>query len=395
MSKERSPFSPGKPVPAEFFVGREEQVKLLARAVQQASVGNSQYVFITGERGIGKSSLASLVREVAEKEYAFVGAQAQLGGAESLGEVCRRLYQSLVAQLPDKNLIDLAKGVFGRYIDGIDLFGLGIEFKKDDQSRESLAGNFLPLLFSVQAQFEKAGRKGIILIADDLNGVAKEANFAHFLKSTVDQIAVGPKRDFPWMFVLVGVPERMADLRAQQPSVDRIFSVIELPLMEPGSARSFFEKTFSSVGHTCDEDALLMLSMTAGGYPVFWHEIGDAVYWEDQDEHISLEDAVTGIRRAAEAIGRKYLGRPLFEELNSPAYKTILAFVAEHGHKPFTRAEALQRVAPKDEKYFDYFIKKMRAMDVIRSGKRKGEYVFTSSLYPLYIALRRESEKES
>ena len=85
MSKERSPFTPGQPVSPEFFVGRKEQVKLLTRAIQQAAAGAPQYLFVTGERGIGKSSLASLAREIAEKEHAFVGAHALLGGARSLG----------------------------------------------------------------------------------------------------------------------------------------------------------------------------------------------------------------------------------------------------------------------------------------------------------------------
>ena len=207
---------------------------------------------------------------MAEKEFGFVGAHALLGGADSLGEVCRRLYQALVTQLPDKNLIDKAKKIFGRYVDKVDLFGLGVEFKKDDQTRTSLAENFLPLLAEVRQAFAEFGRKGILLIADDLNGVAQEAKFAHFLKSTVDQMAVGPMRQFPFVFILVGVPERMDDLKKQQPSVDRIFEVIELALMTKDESGKFFQTAFDSVGVTYETYPISWMSEEGGwvsGHP--------------------------------------------------------------------------------------------------------------------------------
>lgn len=59
MSKDYSPFTPGQPVPVEFFVGRSEEVRHLLDQVNAATTGKLRVGFLTGERGIGKSSLAA------------------------------------------------------------------------------------------------------------------------------------------------------------------------------------------------------------------------------------------------------------------------------------------------------------------------------------------------
>lgn len=39
MIKERSPFTPGRPVPIEFFVGRLNEIGRIMRSVKQVSLG--------------------------------------------------------------------------------------------------------------------------------------------------------------------------------------------------------------------------------------------------------------------------------------------------------------------------------------------------------------------
>ena len=184
VNKDQSPFFPGRPVAPDLFMGRGEQLRLVDRALRQARGGGQQYLFVTGERGIGKSSLASFGMELAEKEHDFVAAHAMLGGANDLGEACRRLYQALVSQLPEKKLIERVRGLFERYIAGVDLFGHGVQFKEDPATRQAMAESFVPLLVETVEILRQGGRSGVFLVADDLNGIARNADFAHFLKST-------------------------------------------------------------------------------------------------------------------------------------------------------------------------------------------------------------------
>jgi len=389
LVKRNSPFWPGQAVSPEFFVGRHEQLKLIRRALMQASHQKPQYAFITGEHGIGKSSLARLAIGIAEKEYNFVGAHALVGGAETLGEFCRLLYQELVRQITDKTLLDKLTTLFAKVIDKIDLFGFGIEFRKDEETRQAITENFLPLLREIRRQVEESGRKGIILIADDLNGVTRDPRLARFIKSLVDQISVTGNGDFPWLFMLVGVPERMDDLRANHPSIVRIFQVLELSLLE-GGVIDFYQKAFETVRHTCTTEAMDRMAAVAGRTPVIWHELGDAIYWADDDGHIDINDVVAGMKRAADNVGSKYLQRPLYDTIRSESYRTILEHLgqADMSAPIIRRAELLKWLPPNAGKRLDKFLQKMKEMDVLVPGQNSGEYEFKNLLYRYYIALQ-------
>ncbi len=96
IKTKESPFSPGRPVPVEYFVARHKEIELIERAIRQTASGRNENIFITGERGIGKSSLASFARYLAEKDYNFVGAHCPLGGARGLEDVARTVFQSFM-----------------------------------------------------------------------------------------------------------------------------------------------------------------------------------------------------------------------------------------------------------------------------------------------------------
>ena len=64
-SKGKSPFYPGQPVPIEFFIGRIDEIGRVTRSLSQVETGKPRAIFLTGEYGIGKSSLAGFMRRYA------------------------------------------------------------------------------------------------------------------------------------------------------------------------------------------------------------------------------------------------------------------------------------------------------------------------------------------
>ncbi len=89
MSPESSPFTPGQPVPIEFFVGRVKEIEQLRSLVRAAVNGKFKIGFVTGERGIGKTSLVSFVRHLSEREDKVAGAHVFLGGAQDVPDIQR------------------------------------------------------------------------------------------------------------------------------------------------------------------------------------------------------------------------------------------------------------------------------------------------------------------
>ena len=67
--KGKSPFYPGHPIPPELFTGRAAQIKRIkTKGMDQVAAGKPVAMFVQGEYGIGKSSVANYMRAMGEQE---------------------------------------------------------------------------------------------------------------------------------------------------------------------------------------------------------------------------------------------------------------------------------------------------------------------------------------
>lgn len=392
VAKEYSPFTPGQPVPVEFFVGRLAEVEDLRQRVKEAAQGRFQVAFLTGERGIGKSSLASFVRFASEKDEKVLGLHTFLGGVSSLEEMARRVFDRLLKESLDKSWFEKVKAFLGNNIREVGLFGVTVEFGAPEKDLRRLVSDFLPALRNLMERL--AGEKaGLLVILDDINGLADSADFANWLKSLVDEVATSGK-PCPLFLLLVGLEERRQSLIALQPSLARVFDLIEIrPWTQPETVR-FFKDAFSKVGVTADDDALDTLARYAGGLPMLAHEIGDAVFKADSDNRVDGNDAIKGVIAAADVVGRKHLEPQLFQAIRSQKYRAILRKVAETPlDLTFRRSDLLSRLSTDEKSVLDNFLTRMKKLGAIQPDGEPGEYKFSNQLHRLYFWLEAERAK--
>lgn len=385
IKTKESPFSPGRPVQPEYFVARIKEIQRLERAVKQTISGRNENVFISGQRGIGKSSLAGFIKYLAEKEYGLIGSHCFLGGVGSVEEAMGVVFEKLLQDCTDKSLFDRLREMFDSYIEGVTLFNVGVQFTKNKGKLMTLVDNFLPALRKVYDEARKNGRKGLILILDDLNGISDVPQFSQFLKSRVDELASSGK-PLPIFLILVGLPERREQLIKHQPSVARIFDVIDLPVMSNSESEEFFGRMFERSGITVSSDALGRMVMWSGGLPMLMHEIGDAVFWQDKDNYIDEQDALGGIMEAARVVGKKYIAPQVSKILRSKTYASILRTI--HKKTPlggmFNRQQILETLPPDKQNNLDDFLRRGRRLGIIRMMEVRGEYKFVNPLHQLY-----------
>ena len=97
ISKGKSPFYPGQPVPVELFVGRTTQIeRIMRRGVEQVAAGKPVAIYVQGEYGIGKSSIAGYVQWRAERESRLHSIYAPLGSAETMDAVGAAVLEATV-----------------------------------------------------------------------------------------------------------------------------------------------------------------------------------------------------------------------------------------------------------------------------------------------------------
>ena len=286
MSKGKSPFYPGQPVPVELFVGRAKQIdRIMNRAVAQVSAGKPIAVLVQGEYGIGKSSIAGFVQWIAEKHQALHGIYAPLGGARELSDVAVTVLEAtLRSGAFDPKRSEKVRNWLAKYIGRQELFGFTLNAEALRKDAPSLATPFgmLGFLTETVERLKDDGIKGIFLVLDEINGITENPQFANFIKGLVDTNAMSSK-PLPLLLMLCGVEERRRQMIQKHQPVDRIFDVIEIEAMDVKEMESFFKRAFDLVSMPVEPSAMSILTQYSAGFPKMMHLVGDAAFWIDRD----------------------------------------------------------------------------------------------------------------
>lgn len=394
MTPESSPFTPGQPVPSEFFVGRVSEIERLRALVRASRSGRFQVALVTGERGIGKSSVVSFVRHLAEREEAVAGAHVFLGGVSSLSEMVRRTFDRLLKESLEKPWHHKLREQFGQYVRQVGLFNITVELQLAEPELESLVNGFAPALRKLLAQL-KDQRQGLLLILDDINGLATAPAFAHWLKSTVDEVATSAG-GLATCLVVVGLEERRQQLIEHQPSLARVFELIEICPWSEEETTEFFQKAFAQAAVRLHPRALKTMVGFSGGLPVLAHEIGDAVWRKANGPEVTSDEAMASVLEAAEILGKKLLEPQVLHAIRSPRYRSILRkLAAEPLAHTFRRADLLKLLSPEEKKVCDNFLNRMRNLGAIQPDPEggPGTYAFPNHLHALYFHIEAQRIK--
>jgi len=399
--RENSPFTPGQPAPPEIFTGRAEEIQRLRRCILQTSNGKPQAVFICGERGLGKSSLARFCEFLVLQDNPLVPTQVKFmtayntcGACKDVTDVCKIVVQNLTADITEESRLAKAKALLGRYIEDVSVplpgFRLSVKLKRNAEDLKDLRLNMPDVIADLWKVMQER-KKGVMIILDEVNGVTGETEFASFVKSLWEDLGA---RNVPVLVILVGLEERLRDMIRANESVGRIFERILLQPMPKDDAREFYRRAFSSVSLTVTVDALDLLADMSGGYPVMMHELGDATFWANSDDRIDGDDALAGLITAARRVGEKYFSSQVYREVQSEVYRRILFHTVADTYLPGEiRRSFLQTSLPnEDAKTLDNFFRRMETLGVMRR-KDRGVYEYTYPMFPLYLRLERRKQE--
>jgi len=385
-NKESSPFTPGSPVPVELFVGRAEQIRELIRYIGQACSGKQENVFLAGDRGIGKSSLASFLRYLVSTQKNMLGIHVFLGRVSTLEGMVHHIFEQLLKGTKGEIWFNEIAQFFGKHIREVGLFGISVTFAPPEEDLKELVRKFPEALNNLLKRL-KDQKRGLFIALDDINGLVQEPGFANWYKSFVDEVATHYK-DFPVFIMLIGLPEKRAILSQLQPSLMRIFRPIEIKRLSDEEVKEFLSKAFEKAGMRVEPDAMKLMVHFSSGLPIFMHEIGDATFWKDTDGIIDKGDAAQGILTAAEKIGEKYLEPKVYKAIRSERYRSILRKLGKAPlSRSFKKREVEVKLNANEKKIFDNFLRRIKGLGVIEPDieRGRGAYRFVNEIYPVYI----------
>lgn len=400
MNPDDSPFTPNQPVSPEFFVGRKSQIDRLIGVVRQARK-SLQVAWIGGERGMGKSSIASFVRIIAERDYNALVAHVHLGGVHDLSNMVRQAYLDLIKDNQRESVGRKMVDFFGDKVEQVGLFGTEIKLNLSPEDLNADARSFAESLNQLRKQSGKSkwnffrrfdkSKEMVLLVLDDINGLVEAPAFADWIKSMVDSMATRGL-DIPVCLIFVGLPERLEKLKSNNPSVARAFrETIDIQSWENAETVEFFRNAFAQKDVEINTNFLEFLAMYSGGIPTVAHEIGEQAWRLIEGNNPSSRTAVQAIANATRLIGTRFIEKDVMQALGSDNYKSILNKIGNAGNLigvTFKRKDlvSLASLNQAEKNVLDNFLRRMvRVGGLLSDGH--GTYRFPTALHRLYFGL--------
>lgn len=406
-----NPFRPNSPVNPGMFVGRLDEITSLERSLLQTRTESPCHFMITGERGIGKTSLLLYLRYLATGEIPL--------GDEKLNFLVvdldvdnrttqRGLVERITVQLdrllgqsePAKRFLKDAWAFLQR----IRIMDSGIDrHAQEGQQEEVLLDEFASSLATVGERLCRgdgdgnvfnARHDGILLLIDEADNSSPELGLGSFLKLLLERLQ--RKRCNRVLVGLAGLPELRNRLYASHPSSVRIFQ--ELPLGR---------LTDAEVGHVIDicleranreneekttiaEDAKNTLVALSEGFPHFIQQFGFSAFGADTDGTISKQDvklSAFGKGGALETIGDRYYRHDFYNKIQQDSYRQVLRIMADDLDGWVSRAKIGSKFKGKPST-LNNAIKALRDRHIIWSKEgEKGVYRLQHKGFALWIKL--------
>lgn len=382
-----SPFQPGKPVSPYYFKGRHSSIQKILRYYNNACNKDVQHFFLTGKKGIGKTSLAEFVKQYLEDNENALGIYVSNKGKHSLECLVASIFEAFLNNVEKSFFKKSFEGFFGR-IESVEFKGAKIHFKPDEETSRDLVASFHYILNElIRNEFDDYDC--IFLVIDDINGLSDQEEFVNWYKRFADTIEVDDSFELPLYILFAGYPEKFDNLVLQDLSFGRIFHHEEISNLEDNDVREFFISAFDSAGMKCEDDALELLVLFSQGSPLMMQHIGDAVFWQADGEIITKETATIGVLNAANELGSKQI-RPDLNRIESKHYLNILLKLGKHQVYGFQKSELEPILSDEENNVLSNFLAKMIKIGILNPAglKNSGEYEFSNILYFTYFMIK-------
>jgi AAA ATPase-like protein len=326
-----------------MFAGREDELDALDRLLEQAKGGNAHHFLLTGERGIGKSSLLLYLRIFATRsdppapddQFNFVVLDIELDPNCTYTQIIRQLALELRKRLePYDSVKDKLRAVW-EVVKNIE--AAGVRYTTTEHVREDFE-LLEDLVSALSAATTTLGDSidGILILIDEADKAPTGARLGAFLKLFTERLT---KRGCDSVCVgLAGVTGIVQQLRASHESAPRVFTTFSLKTLEPAERRSVVERGLTisnqknSTPTTITDGALEAIANLSEGYPHFVQQFAYSAFEEDKDNSIDEADVSGGATRengALDQLGEKYFQEMFFERINSNEYRAVLKAMAQ------------------------------------------------------------------
>jgi len=289
--------SPSLPIQSiEFLQGRSSEME----RIQRALYAGGRHVFIYGDRGVGKSSLAATAASQLQSADA---AYLDVSGARDA--TFRSIVVNIAYKAVDASRINKTK-VRTALSGGFRFLGSGLNAKVSvDSSLRNLHSEIKTLGDAVEVLREVAAlySERTFVVLDEFDRIEKSAErnmFAELIKQLADK-----KVDLT--FIFTGVGNSLTELLGTHPSAIRQLETVELKKLTWTARWDIAVRAADAFDISLDEQVKVRIAAVSDGYPSYVHLITEKMLWRAYDAEqtvaviepdlylLGLQDAIEGV----------------------------------------------------------------------------------------------------
>lgn len=378
-------FSPATPISTQnLFAGRTEQIRQAGRAVHT----RGQHAVIFGERGVGKTSLANILKVLLAAEKTLV---VKINCHQD--DTFPKIWQNALSEI---SLVETVAVGFNPQ-----------PALRGSSPGESIDANSGP--DDIRRILQTLGRSmDTVLIFDEfdrLQGSPVQRLFADSIKNLSDN-------GINSTFVIVGVANDVSGLIEEHASVDRSLVQIQMPRMQPAELKEIVNKAMHELGMSIQENALELIVMLSQGLPHYTHLVGQesaVAGINNLRREITLQDVKTGVNVALQNTQHSILDafqKATKGQRKGTLFKQVLlacavAEVDEQGYfisagvrEPLSKIMGKPYDIPNFSQHLDKFSSdRARGPVLERAGtSRRFRFRFVNPLLQPYVIMRGLSE---
>ncbi|MDM8566946.1 AAA family ATPase [Candidatus Halobeggiatoa sp. HSG11] len=391
-----NPFDPKNPADKTNFAGRENELEEIKKSFELTFNGKANHLLLKGERGIGKTSILKHIQDEYENQQALI-VFSRLGHFESMTELVKDIianFYDTVEKKASENTLQKVTAFLSKTIKGVEIGGIGVSFRSENNIEETIAPNFAKVLMKFWDEI-RDDFKSLVIIIDETDrlGIYPEfaVNFSLQMRSIIEEV------DPQIKIIMSAIPEVVEEIQIAHESLIRTLNLIDVSRFTEKSVINVLEKGLDSSSDFSDkkeydEEFAHLLVKQSDGIPYYVQAICCYAFDFDSDNILTEEDfreslfGHDNIKGVIELLS-VYPFDNMIKNAKSASSRSleILQFIAEKGGT--ATLDELDESLPKDPNKDDEqhrgsmttIISRLRAVGFIQPPELSGQGVYTFS----------------
>lgn len=393
---------PSSPIESfEHLFDREKQLN----RIEEALSSPGRHIFIYGDRGAGKTSLA---KSAAYKHHPSVGEPiyTACGQKTSFADIVR----DIASQFDRRSTYASVERTLGAGVKvSAGKFAIEGGYSKKETQRDLTGMDLNAATAAIKEAIERQPTKDRKIVVIDefenLPTVDDRQLFAELIKQLSD-------RNVHVSLIFCGIGKSLDDLLLGHASAHRYIEEIQLPSppLTYSGRWEIIDRACRALGLTIDEDSRLRIAQVSDGFPHYVHLIGQKLFWAafrapEIVNDLTPDDYMESVRGALGSVESRLRGAyDMATKKDQDDYQEVLWSVADHFELERNNRriydESYQRVmsdvgrSPLSFKDYQTRLANLKSPrhGAILSSDRRGWVHFTENLTRGYVRLVAESK---